>query len=365
MNFRREIMTTKLTTIIIVLLALTTNSYSADKKSNSCSVKFSSVTENTASCSLEGTGDIVVAIRCGKAESKVPEAGEKFPTFRKNFSVPNVDADQSVLFKAVASKSQQFDLEALVPETKYTIDVYSVVKDKKQKTEEINLLGNYSFMTLAEEPTAQAGYIGFASATENSISMNFVHGNGKNRVVLVRLGKVPAMPQDGSRLAASEIFGIDSARLGDDTYCIYNGNSTGKKPITVTNLQSGKYFFLVLEYNGNGESANYLTKTAQSNPRQKRTALPAPKLLPPTNISATGCEVAWSEVGDAETYIAELATDEKFSKLVDVYNGVDVGKTTSFELSDLPAGITYYFRVRALAEDSKSEFSNVVNFTLK
>lgn len=365
MNIRQEIMTKWLASVIVALVAMTTMSYSKEKSSSAeCSAKFSNVSETSASCALSCSGEITVSIRLATKEAKAPEAGEKCPAFRKSIKVGNLEDGPEMLFKAAAAKASGFELEGLAPDTRYAIDVYFAAKSKKSD-DATKLLGSFHFATLAEEPTAQAGYIGFAEVTENSISMNFVRGNGKNRVVLVRRDKVPAQPTDGTPLKASTVFGADSARVDEDTYCIYNGSGTGKQPITVTNLESGKYFFQVFESNGQGESANYLNKTSNSNPRAKRTALPAPKLLDPVNITSTGFEIAWSEIKGAETYFADLATDEKFTQLSDVYAGVDVGKITSFELSDLAPGKTYYFRVRAVAEDAKSTFSNIVKVVLK
>lgn len=365
MNIRQEIMTKWIACVVIALVAMTTMSYSKEKSSAAeTSLKFSSVTETTATCALSGSGEISVSIRLADKDAKAPESGEKSPAFRKSITVGSLDDGAELLFKAAAAKAPGFELEGLAPDTKYVLDVYSAAKPKKNE-DGSKLLGSFHFTTLATEPTAQAGYIGFAEVTESSISMNFVRGNGKNRVVLVRKDKSPELPTDGKPLAASTKFGTDSARVGQETYCIYNGSGTGKQPTTVTDMESGKYFFEVLEYNGQGESANYLNKTSNSNPRAKRTALPAPKLADPQNLSSTGFEIAWSEIKGADTYFADLATDEKFSQLVDVYAGVDVGKITNFELSDLAPGKAYFFRVRAVAEDAKSAYSNVVKVVLK
>lgn len=73
----------------------------------------------------------------------------------------------------------------------------------------------------------------------------------------------------------------------------------------------------------------------------------APVLQGATQIESSSFDVNWSGPSNAAGYEIDVATDSEFNDMVESYNGLDVGKTTSCGVSGLDPVTTYYTRVRA------------------
>src|SRR5438477_923290 len=103
------------------------------------------------------------------------------------------------------------------------------------------------------------------------------------------------------------------------------------------------------------------TATATATP----TATPAPTPAPPraqkaTNVTASSFTANWRSVSGATGYRLDVATDSSFVNYVPGYQDLDVGNTTSYNVTGLVERTTYYYRVRAYNGNDTSPNSNVI-----
>ncbi|WP_245891571.1 endo-1,4-beta-xylanase [Flavobacterium faecale] len=77
------------------------------------------------------------------------------------------------------------------------------------------------------------------------------------------------------------------------------------------------------------------------------------------NLTNDGFTANWTRVYRADKYLVDVATKADFSTLLPNYTALPVTALT-LNVSGLTAGITYYYRVRAVRGESISVFSNAV-----
>ena len=80
--------------------------------------------------------------------------------------------------------------------------------------------------------------------------------------------------------------------------------------------------------------------------------------------SATSVRLEWNKVNSAESYEIEHATKKEYlgaSNAATTVNGIT---TTSYEITGLTSGTTYFFRVRAVNQQGNSEWTWVVSVTI-
>ena len=113
------------------------------------------------------------------------------------------------------------------------------------------------------------------------------------------------------------------------------------------------------------------TATATATPTATATATPtatptpaatpaAPRALKATNVTASSFTANWRSVTGATGYRLDVATDSSFVNYVPGYQDLDVGNTTSHNVTGLQARTIYYYRVRAYNGNGTSPNSNVV-----
>ena len=151
-----------------------------------------------------------------------------------------------------------------------------------------------------------------------------------------------------------------------DFSSIYIHQSGLESPkIQINDLKSGiQYFWRVSASNEAGNSPwsdmwSFSTKTVIKAPS-------APTLLGPENLSTglTGSiNLKWSKPENAKEYRVQISKDAAFTtKQFDLYNI----PTESFEITNLEAGTTFYWRVNSSNEGGSSAFSEAWKFeTLK
>ena len=89
-----------------------------------------------------------------------------------------------------------------------------------------------------------------------------------------------------------------------------------------------------------------------------------PVAIAGTDSSTTGFTAGWGTVSGATGYGLDVATDSAFSAFVSGYNNLAVDYTvSSYVVTGLAAGTTYYFRVRAIGTGATSGNSNTVRVT--
>ncbi len=247
-------------------------------------------------------------------------------------------------------------LNELKPKTDYLLWIF------KRKGGAYFLEKRVEFYTLAEPPTRQSSQITVVSATDTSVKIKWLRGNGEGCIVVVSENQETDIPTDGKKYDYSQVFGETKARLGQ-SYVV--AEVTDRRPeLTIKGLKTKRYNVRVFEYNGEGKYRSYNYEKASNNPRTFSTKLPAPK-VEVINVLENGCEIRWNKVAGAKTYILDLAFDEKFTKLHEMYKELDIGDLETFELSDLEPKTKFFLRLKARGEGIESNYSTPVSFSTK
>ena len=125
-----------------------------------------------------------------------------------------------------------------------------------------NVTGN----VVVAEPTVQASNIVTSNITDTSMTINWVNGNGSNRIVVMHAASSPTVTPADSRGYGSSLDYRTAPSIGSGNNVVYNGAGGG--PINVFGLTSGiTYTISVYEYDSAGTGTqNYLTTTAANNP---------------------------------------------------------------------------------------------------
>ena len=91
----------------------------------------------------------------------------------------------------------------------------------------------------------------------------------------------------------------------------------------------------------------------------------APKASKGTNETASSFTANWTSVRSAIGYRLDVSTNTSFTSYVPGYHNLDVGKTTSYNVTGLGANTFYYYRLRAYNGNGTSPNSNVVKVKTK
>jgi phosphodiesterase/alkaline phosphatase D-like protein len=82
-------------------------------------------------------------------------------------------------------------------------------------------------------------------------------------------------------------------------------------------------------------------------------------------VTATSFIAKWQSVGGATGYRLDVATDSSFVNYVPGYQDLDVGNTTSRNVTGLTPNTNYYYRLRAYNGNGTSPNSNVIHAKTK
>ncbi|MGH7982072.1 MAG: fibronectin type III domain-containing protein, partial [Candidatus Udaeobacter sp.] len=167
----------------------------------------------------------------------------------------------------------------------------------------------------------------------------------------------------------------------------FNGNRWGDYTRTEVDPSDGMSFWHINQYAQNGDWHTRIgkfkfqgvggsptptptptaTPMATATPTATATATPtatptpaAPRALKATNVTTSSFTANWRSVTGATGYRLDVATDSSFVNYVPGYQDLDVGNTTSHNVTGLQARTIYYYRVRAYNGNGTSPNSNVV-----
>ena len=115
----------------------------------------------------------------------------------------------------------------------------------------------------AAEPTTNASSITFNPITSTGFKINWVNGNGAQRLVLVKeLTLVSTLPTDGMAYTANVAFGTGS-QIGTGNFVVYKGTGTS---VSITGLKPDTaYYISIVEFNGITPTENYRSEGATGN----------------------------------------------------------------------------------------------------
>ena len=89
----------------------------------------------------------------------------------------------------------------------------------------------------------------------------------------------------------------------------------------------------------------------------------APTAMSATNVQQTTFTANWNTDSGATGYRLDVAANSGFTTFVAGFNDKDVANVTSYSVTGLTAGTTYYYRVRAYNTGGISTSSNVITVT--
>ena len=162
--------------------------------------------------------------------------------------------------------------------------------------------------------------------------------------------------QTGFRANWSTASGATGYRLDVSTNNTFSTFVSGYNNLDVGNVTSSDvtglacnttYYYRVRAYNNCGNiSGNSSIITAST------TSCSCPTQNTPTanaanNQSQTGFRANWSSASGATGYRLDVSTNNTFSTFISGYNNLDVGNTTSRDVTGLTCNTTYYYRIRA------------------
>jgi len=116
------------------------------------------------------------------------------------------------------------------------------------------------------------------------------------------------------------------------------------------------YYYRVRAYNTGGTSGNSGTTNVTTSPDPSA----PPVATAGTALAVTSFTANWGAVGAASGYALDVATDNLFTNILAGYNDLNVGNVTTYSVTGLSSGTTYYYRTRSYNVSGVSSNSNVI-----
>jgi hypothetical protein len=271
--------------------------------------------------------------KSGSSPTEVPVDGTGYTT-------GDVIGNSTVAFVGSANT---FPLNNLDPSTAYFFSVFPYNGSSGYNYLTSSPLQG-SVSTFATAPVNQPTAIVFSSITSTAMNLSFTAAsNAQGYLVLMKNGSAPTeTPVGGVAYSAG-------ASLGTSNIISLSGDTT----IPVTGLLAGNvYYYSVFSYNGSTNTYNFL---ATSPLQGSQITLPAvPVLTTPTSITQSGFDLGWAAVTGATGYTLDISLDNFTSQ-----TSTNLGNVTSFSVTGLVAGTSYYIRLRSNNTAGSSANSSV------
>jgi len=134
--------------------------------------------------------------------------------------------------------------------------------------------------------------------------------------------------------------------------------ATGGTALLSSTLLADNTHYYASQTIGGCESINRLDVIANLIPVPSAPIAGAGTVAACTQITAN-----WAAASDATSYRLDVSSDIGFSGFISGYNDLNTGNVTSLTVSGLTAGVTYYYRVRAVNLCGTSANSNIITYS--
>lgn len=197
-------------------------------------------------------------------------------------------------------------------------------------------------------PDIQSSLLTLSNVTDNSMKVTVTKGNGTHRMIIAKSGSsVDGTPLNAIYYTGNVVFGSGS-QIGTGNYVVYSGQDS---VVTVTGLsQLTQYHFSVVEYNGVGPDAEFLTSSPSVG--SQMTLASVPMMTSPV-ISAEGTnsftiKTTINPMGTAGAYRIAYGIDSTL--FGDTTASVNIGSgstadSVSSTVSELVYGGLYFAKV--------------------
>lgn len=127
--------------------------------------------------------------------------------------------------------------------------------------------------------------------------------------------------------------------------------------IVVKNVPVGKQYYYRVKTQKDNSFSEYSTALSVFT-----TALPSPISLPASQVAFTSFIANWQTMPEANSYQIDVATNALFTDILPNYTNLNL-TTNSLQVTGLDANRRYYYRVRAINSETRSNYSRVVAVT--
>ncbi|WP_299465756.1 fibronectin type III domain-containing protein [uncultured Microscilla sp.] len=124
--------------------------------------------------------------------------------------------------------------------------------------------------------------------------------------------------------------------------------------LLISNVTVNKQYFYRVRVKQSNSLSEYSNTTSVFT-----TTLPSPESLSASEIEYTSFVANWKAMPEADSYQLDVATDPLFESILPKYNNLNL-TANRLVIINLDANQTYYYRVRALNSETRSNYSKVI-----
>ncbi|WP_299462745.1 fibronectin type III domain-containing protein [uncultured Microscilla sp.] len=124
--------------------------------------------------------------------------------------------------------------------------------------------------------------------------------------------------------------------------------------VVVKNVAVGKQFYYRVKIRKNNSLSEYSSALSVFT-----TSLPSPETLPATQVGFTSFIANWKQMSEASSYQIDVSTDPLFENIMPNYTNLNLSANRLL-VNGLNANQKYYYRVRAINSETRSNYSKVI-----
>ncbi len=153
------------------------------------------------------------------------------------------------------------------------------------------------------------------------------------------------------------VFDLSTSSSFTSFVGVYEGYLVSSTSLALSGLAAGTtyYYRVKASFNESTGAVSNIITTAT-------TAIPAPVATAATNIGFTGFTANWNAVPGFADYQLDLSVSSAFTSFVAGYQNYPVSANFA-NITGLSDGTTYYYRIKAMLDQSFGAFSNVISAT--